>query len=455
MNENNDISIIDLCRNVLKQWKIIAITLVFGLIIGVILNVISYTTGKMNITYTISASVSVNAKTLNSDSYIDEYKTGSPSKDEMTITESLITPAMYIATSSTVLNNVIDKCELKSISASTLKSKITVTQYEESQILIITLNWASGEEGIQILSTLVDTMPDIMKSSLDIGSVSYVDEPHIVGQSGGSFDKNKFILAVFGGFILGFAYTVIKYFIHPTLLNTEDVKKNIGLDIIGAIPSDIRYYKNNLYLTHSTDDSRAIAVQENYAAAASILISRLEEMNGKIFYITSAGKDEGKTESAINLAVQIASFDKKVLLIDGNIRSPRIGRILEGYITKEKYLNELFKQGGDARDCVNKVTDHLDAIPAKLEDENIYLDSCILTSIRDISSDYDYVIIDTAPVGDVADAVRLNDIADAAVFVVRYDKTWGDLVKNNISKLKKTGIPIIGGIANCFTDTKK
>ena len=68
--------------------------------------------------------------------------------------------------------------------------------------------------------------------------------------------------------------------------------------------------------------------------------------------------------------------------------------------------------------------------------------------ISSAKTDYDFVLIDTAPVGQVSDSMSINQAADCAIFIVRQDQVWINTVSESINRLRKSGIAILGAIMN-------
>ena len=79
------------------------------------------------------------------------------------------------------------------------------------------------------------------------------------------------------------------------------------------------------------------------------------------------------------------------------------------------------------------------------------MDETTLSLVDRLSQSYDYVLMDTPPVGMVADAMRLNQVADSAVFVIRYDASTMDVIRDALERLDKSGTLIAGCVVNGVT----
>ena len=96
----------------------------------------------------------------------------------------------------------------------------------------------------------------------------------------------------------------------------------------------------------------------------------------------------------------------------------------------------------------------LDLLPVILEKVPDNFNDAMLNAVSKVMENYDYVLIDAAPIGVDAEALRLNEITDAALFVVRSDYASVDNIKKAIHRLDKSGIPVIGGIFNAASSWK-
>lgn len=157
----------------------------------------------------------------------------------------------------------------------------------------------------------------------------------------------------------------------------------------------------------------------------------------RILMVTSATPDDGKTLTALNLALVLSeSYHRRVLLIDADLRRPSLGRAAE--LTGAPGLSDALKATLDQKLAVIPVTDTLTLLPAGRPDPDPMgaLTSPRMKQILDeASARFDWVILDSPPMGPMADAHLLAEMADAAVFVVRAGRTQHALVKKAIEAL--------------------
>ena len=176
------------------------------------------------------------------------------------------------------------------------------------------------------------------------------------------------------------------------------------------------------------------------------------DKNLKVICVTSSKKDEGKTTVLCNLGVNFAKIDKKVLLIDGDLRNPTVNKL---FGTKNAQgLMDILLGRKKIEECIKKTTQ-----------ENLYVltggtippnPAEVLSSkkmsqfIESIKDDYDYIFIDTPPVGIVSDASIISSYSDGVIFVVGSNEVDKNLAKLAKERLDSVNANILGVILNKF-----
>ena len=163
------------------------------------------------------------------------------------------------------------------------------------------------------------------------------------------------------------------------------------------------------------------AVREAYKTIRTNIILNLDEKPCHIITLTSSVAGEGKSTSSINLAIAIAQFDKKVLMIDGDLRKKRASRYLE--YTSTTGLTDVVK--GDATfDSAVNVTkypnfDFLSTGSTVANPAEILASRAMNNLLDELSTRYEFIIIDTPPVNVVSDALPLIKRSDGVILVAR------------------------------------
>jgi capsular exopolysaccharide synthesis family protein len=193
-------------------------------------------------------------------------------------------------------------------------------------------------------------------------------------------------------------------------------------------------------------------IAEAYRALrSSILLSRTGQA-AKVIMVTSALPQEGKTTTSVNLGVVLAQHDAKVLLIEGDLRRSGISTIF-GLESKIGLSTILGGENIDPNSAIQAVPDvpNLSLLPAGPVPTNpaVMLGSSRMRELlQSVSSQYDYVIVDTPPVLSVTDAVLVSKLADSSVLVIRAGATSKSALRRVCAILSHVDARIIGMVLN-------
>lgn len=179
-------------------------------------------------------------------------------------------------------------------------------------------------------------------------------------------------------------------------------------------------------------DKSKFAIVESYKSARTNIMFSLSAGDKKTFAVTSYSKGEGKSTVSANLAISFSKMEKRVLLIDCDLRRPNVHNIFK--IDNINGLSNIVGKMITFDDAVKRdVLNNLDILTAGTVPPNpseIMCSSTFVELVKGLTNDYDYIIFDTPPIGVVADALLLKDLIAGFVVVVRErSTTHGDLQK--------------------------
>ena len=197
-------------------------------------------------------------------------------------------------------------------------------------------------------------------------------------------------------------------------------------------------------------------ISESYRGIrTSIQFSNLDKKI-KVINVTSSKKGEGKTTILANLATTFANLEKKVLILDGDLRNPTIHKIFELSniygLTDVLLENKTFEECVYCTDTKNLHVLTCGAIPPNPSE--MLASNKMTEFVSGLKDRYDYIFIDTPPIGVVTDAGIVSTYSDGCIFVVGAKKTEIETVKISIEKLESLGANILGGILNKFEVNK-
>lgn len=355
MNNSMQLRLGDLLHALIKN-KIMIITLtMIGLGAGIILSIVSYARGEITKEYAVNTSLAVTSITADG---LFTTQSKNPNSTDIYLAENMVDSVIYVLKSDKLLNAAANRMGLIGISTTDIANNLHLKQYNETQIIELTLYWRSAEEGVQILSAINAVAPSILIETLKIGGVSVVNEPTARYRVGGSVNASLWVYTALVGMALGLGLTLIRLLLQPTLTNVRDMTDVFSVEVIGEIPNNRRYFQKKSSILENTD-SEGGNVWEEFAAAAHLLLYRLGNEPHKCLYITSSEASEGKTSVAAHIAVQLSDMGKKVLLVDLDVRNPTLGSKFLDKVEYVRSLNALYRGDSNAETAITHLTGNL------------------------------------------------------------------------------------------------
>ncbi|WP_343673091.1 polysaccharide biosynthesis tyrosine autokinase [Chitinophaga sp.] len=254
------------------------------------------------------------------------------------------------------------------------------------------------------------------------------------------------------GLALSTLYIYLKYFLNNKILNKTEIEQIFELPLMAEIYQDEEETAKNLSL-----QNRSVLLEQIFNLRTNLRYLLSEHTNSTTILITSSISGEGKTFLSAHLGNSLTVNKKKVILLELDLRKPKLSRYLgldnytgiTNYIVENKTIDEIIRKvpGSDL---------HLiSSGPVPPNPVELIEGNRMRTLLTTLKERYDYIIIDTAPIGIVSDAKSLSPYVDASLFVVRYNFTLKSKLKAVAEDLReghfrKTGIIFNGIEQNSF-----
>ena len=259
--------------------------------------------------------------------------------------------------------------------------------------------------------------------------------------------KTQIVLsALVVGMLLGIAVALLLERLDTTVRSTEEVGMRLGQPILTTLPLLKDHdHIGRRYLA----DPRSQFAEAVRTARTGVLLSAIDQPH-KVVVVTSSLPGEGKTTFAANLALAHAQT-KRVLLIDADMRKPRLGREL-GLDDDLVGLSSLASGELEAKDCMRSVPEStLQVITAGAVPPNpleLLLSQRFQETIAALSREFDLVILDSPPVHLVSDAIILSTLATGVVFVMKANSTPYQVAQRCLRALQGAKATLFGVVLN-------
>ena len=255
--------------------------------------------------------------------------------------------------------------------------------------------------------------------------------------------------ALLGG-ALGVLMTYLVEYFDRGFRTAPQLEEAIGVPVIGQIPSLKR-------ITDKTPEDYVIgkplsAYSEALRTARTAIHFSNVDKPPRSVMVTSSAPSEGKTTFCFSLARSLAIAGNKILLIDADLRRPRLARILKiradrkdltALLTGEAKISEVLR--------TDPATPNLSILPAfgRAPNAQDLLGSNQMKNLMDeLSKSYDLVIVDTPPILAVSDAAMVSRVVDTSLFIVKWADTSRDTVTQALKQLQSFGSRIAGAVLN-------
>jgi len=172
----------------------------------------------------------------------------------------------------------------------------------------------------------------------------------------------------------------------------------------------------------------------------------------KVIQVESAVASEGKTTTLCNLAVSLGASGKKVVVVDLDFRRPRTHRVFE--LSKENGIAEYILEGKTKEEIIKKTKyENVDLITRGAEVYNsslVFISEKFKNFIADLRNEYDFVLLDCAPVLLVSDYIHISEVSDGILFMVAHGITTKSQVSEAVKELNKNNAEILGAVFTMY-----
>lgn len=196
-------------------------------------------------------------------------------------------------------------------------------------------------------------------------------------------------------------------------------------------------------------------IAESYRKlAANIEFANIDK-NIKTIMLTSSLPGEGKSTTVRNLAYIMSESNKKILILDLDLRKPTIHK--KFHISNNRGLIDLLMNKDDYKNYLHNIDKNLDVITTGKIPSNpseIINSKAIKELIKELSNYYDYILLDTPPIALFSDPIAISTFSDAVILAIAHAQTEIDIAKKSIMSLKRVNANIIGTVLNKISISK-
>lgn len=256
------------------------------------------------------------------------------------------------------------------------------------------------------------------------------------------------ILGLMVGPIIAFGYILVKDYFDDTVKTPEDIQTR-DINFLSWVPQDKTINIKEKIPIYAADSPISEAFR---AIKARIQYSRIDKGFPQLILVTSPAEKEGKTFVSINLAMSFASSNKRTLLVDCDLRRPKV-HVKLGVKKEPGLVDYLFQKvnlGEVIRNSDKPNFSYITSGTLPVNPAEILESQMMRNFLNEVRSSFDVVIIDSAPIVAVIDSEILSGIVDGTILVISADKTENKLMMDAIDRVKIDKTPFLGTVLNNF-----
>lgn len=433
-----------LCRDFVKGcikfwWLILVLTLIGA---GVLLAVNLYLYTPMyqaSATFTVTTNTSPNAGSQGGYNYYYDNSSA----------EQLSLTFPYILNSQ-ILTDAIKE----DLGTDHINGSISTSIISNSNMITMSVVSDDMDNSKKVLESTIKVYPSIARYVIGMTKFNMIENPMV---SATPYNQPDYLKITGTGALIGLASSlviiVLYAFFRKTVHKTQELEEVINLKCLATIPyvkpKKRKYHQEQMPTILNYHNNPLF--QENLESLHIRIAKELADINGKTLIFTSTVSGEGKSTIALNTAYALARNNKKVLLIDGDLRKQDLNKQLDAK-TNGVGLNSI-KYGNDVVE---------DAIKY-LENGKIYFlggDSVVenpafilsnqnmIKFMEKMKQKMDYIIFDAPPCETFEDVFLLEKYGDAFVYVIKQDYIQRNRIVDCLSVLSESELPILGYVFN-------
>lgn len=372
---------------------------------------------------------------------------------DLNLNSGLISTYGSIAKSANVLSKVIENLGLD-ISVRNLQKNLTVAEIKNTQFLKITVENQNPETAMKIANEISTVFVEQIKTIYNIQNINIIDTAEISNTPCNINHIKDMAIALMAGIFTSGVLILILYILDDTIKSEKDIPVNLKLETIGTIPNT---NKTNNELIIETDPKSYIVECLKTTRTNILYASNINKKKAILF--TSAREKEGKSFIVNNIAVAFAQANKKVLIVDTNLRNSKgrsqifenqTGEGLSDFIKEitENKLENLEKAKKYIKETKIPNLHILESGTIPPNPSELLSSTNMRNLLELLKSMYDLVLLDGTPSMMVSDSIALSTMVDSTILIAENKVSKINELKKAKRQIQDVGGKIMGVILN-------
>ncbi len=350
---------------------------------------------------------------------------------------------------SIIRSNILQDVVCHDLGINYFPCTLSASVVKGTNMFTITATGYDPQVTYDVLQSVIRKYPEVAEHVIGNTNLYILTEPVVPAAPYNQFEyRTELVKGALIGFILGLVWVFVYVMMRKTVRDRSDVRTKLNTHCLGTLPA-VEFKRYNKDINRSIMINNTMigdGYLESFRALRNSIINAAED--SKVIMITSAAPGEGKTSVSSNLAISLAMMNKRVIIVDADIRNPNVNFRL--WQETEKKMPET--------DDIELITPYAVNDKVSLDVLNFNSRKYSLWQIFDIDrmrkligrlrEEYEYVIIDTSPLGITSEPSLVAEVSDAAILVVKQDMVRTTRIISVLDILQSANVKILGCVLN-------
>ena len=425
--------------NYLKKYVLVIAAVALALVIGVFI----YDKSIKKPLYTTYTTIILTKS--------NEAQTGTTiTQNDILLNQKLVETYSKIIKSKLVLEQVISETGV-TYTTEELSENVSVEAYENTEMLKISVTDQDPELAASIANSIAQVFSGEIAKIYQINNISVVDVAVTPEEVSNNTLKRDLLIALFIGIFGTIGVVFVVYYFDDTVKLTDNLEEEIGMPVVAKVfKSDVGSKNNRKVELLAQKYPKSVVSESIKTLRTNLQFSSVDE-DIKTILITSSIPGEGKSFISANLAISFAQTDKRVLIVDCDMRKGRQHRIFK--LSNSKGLsNLLIDDMTNLKDYINKTSvpgvhvitrGTVPPNPSELLNSKKNADL-----LRVLKAKYDVIIYDGVPCNGLPDSIIMSKLVDKVLIVSSDSMTPKSVLESTKKQLESVNAPIAGDVLN-------
>ena len=425
--------------NYLKKYVLVIAAVALALVIGVFI----YDKSIKKPLYTTYTTIILTKS--------NEAQTGTTiTQNDILLNQKLVETYSKIIKSKLVLEQVISETGV-TYTTEELSENVSVEAYENTEMLKISVTDQDPELAASIANSIAQVFSGEIAKIYQINNISVVDVAVTPEEVSNNTLKRDLLIALFIGIFGTICVVFVVYYFDDTVKLTDNLEEEIGMPVVAKVfKSDVGSKNNRKVELLAQKYPKSVVSESIKTLRTNLQFSSVDE-DIKTIIITSSIPGEGKSFISANLAISFAQTDKRVLIVDCDMRKGRQHRIFK--LSNSKGLsNLLIDDMTNLKDYINKTSvpgvhvitrGTVPPNPSELLNSKKNADL-----LRVLKAKYDVIIYDGVPCNGLPDSIIMSKLVDKVLIVSSDSMTPKSVLESTKKQLESVNAPVAGDVLN-------